>query len=412
MTSKFLSAILGSTALVTIAMAQTTLAQNQQAQPGQTQQQAAQQGVTASEFRNQRLYRRNGQEFGRVSNVVRDNSNQQTYAVASAGNRQLHIPTDQVTLQNGRYTLTGSIEGNNFTQYRDGMSGYTQLNGDQSLDLASADSQQGDADHSRVVVQQPAPDIRVNRAAPEISVQQPQPRVTVQQPNPEIIVRQPQPTVTVNIPQPEIIVRMPRPDVNVAMAQPQVDVRQPRPDVQVAQPEQQPQVQIQQEQPEVKVQQPQGEPNVVVQRQGQPQVRYESAEPKVVVNKPEGQPKVRYEQIEQGQSQQSGQNQQGDTQQKAAQEAERQRAYQQRFGTASNTRPSPTGQARTLTVDELNDKTIYNSRGQKLGDVDRVVFNPEDIYPAPSPRDGIHPPTGRRARPPTASLASLLARLC
>jgi predicted outer membrane protein len=87
---------------------------------------------------------------------------------------------------------------------------------------------QAGQDPSRIVVQQPAPTVRVDQASPQVTVQQPQPNVTVRQPQPEILVRQPQPTVTVDIPQPEIIVRMPQPDVNVAMAQPQVQVNQPQ----------------------------------------------------------------------------------------------------------------------------------------------------------------------------------------
>jgi sporulation protein YlmC with PRC-barrel domain len=190
-----------------------------------------------------------------------------------------------------------------------------------------------------------------------VTVQQPQPNVTVRQPQPEILVRQPQPTVTVDIPQPEIIVRMPQPDVNVAMAQPQVQVNQPQPQVQVVQPQQQ---------PEVQVQQAQGQPPVQIQAaDNQPNVRYERAEPRVVVNQAQGQPNVRMEQ--QGEGQQANAQQQAQ-QQTAARPAD------------TTTAPQATGAlpgAQALTVSRVNDMNLYNTQGNELGDVERVVQGPD-----------------------------------
>jgi len=201
---------------------------------------------------------------------------------------------------------------------------------------------------TNVVVQQPAPSIQVEQASPQVTVQQPQPQVTVRQPQPEIIVRQPAPTVTVDIPQPEIIVRMPKPEVNVAMAQPQVQVNQPPPNVQVTQP-QQPQVQVQPGQPQVNLQQTGPSANVQVQENNTPPaVRYERAEPKVTINQAQGQPQVRMESAD---------------------------ARPQGAPESATSEPRTTG-ARSdqgMTVARLKTLYLYNARGSRLGDVERVV---------------------------------------
>ena len=236
--------------------------------------------------------------------------------------------------------------------------GATQGGGQQPQQTAQ---NQAGQDPSRIVVQQPAPTVRVDQASPQVTVQQAQPNVTVRQPQPEILVRQPQPTVTVDIPQPEIIVRMPQPDVNVAMAQPQVQVNQPQPQVQVVQPQQQPEVQVQPAQPQVQIQQAQGQPSVQVQgADNQPNVRYERAEPRVVVNQPQGQPNVRMEQ--------QGEGPQANPQQQAAARP------------ADTTAPQATGAlpgAQGLTVSRVDDMNLYNTQGNELGDVERVVQGPD-----------------------------------
>jgi hypothetical protein len=153
--------------------------------------------------------------------------------------------------------------------------------------------------------------------------------------------------------------------VNVAMAQPQVQVNQPQPQVQVVQPQQQPEVQVQPAQPQVQVQQAQGQPQVQVQgADNQPNVRYERAEPRVVVNQPQGQPNVRMEQ--QGEGQQAN----------AQQQAQQQTAARP----ADTTAPQATGAlpgAQALTVSRVNDMNLYNTQGNELGDVERVVQGPD-----------------------------------
>ena len=227
---------------------------------------------------------------------------------------------------------------------------------------------QGSADPSRIVVQQPAPTVRVDQASPQVTVQQPQPQVTVRQPQPEILVRQPQPTVTVDIPQPEIIVRMPRPDVNVAMAQPEVQVNQPQPQVQVVQPQQQPQVQVQPARPQVNVQQEaNARPTVQVQgSETQPNVRYERAEPRVVVNQPQGQPQVRVESAAEGQQGRAATGKESQSTQQAARSAD--------------SGPQATGAVaapQALTVSRINRLNLYNVQGNQLGDVERVAEGPD-----------------------------------
>jgi len=205
-----------------------------------------------------------------------------------------------------------------------------------------------------IVVQQPTPAVRVEQTPPQVTVQQQQPQVTVRQPQPEILVRQPAPTVTVDIPQPEIVIRMPPPDVNVALAQPEVQVNQPPPQVQVTQP-QQPQVQVQAAEPRVNVQQSGSSATVQVQENNTPPtVRYERAEPRVVVNPPQGEPQVRFEQAQRGQS---GQPQNARPEGAGGQ-------------TATTT---GVGGKQSVTVARIKSMDLYNGRGQRLGDIERVV---------------------------------------
>jgi hypothetical protein len=193
---------------------------------------------------------------------------------------------------------------------------------------------------TNIVVQQPAPAVRVDQAAPQVTVQQQQPQVTVRQPQPEITVRQAAPTVTIDIPQPEIIVRMPRPQVDVAMAQPQVQVNQPPPQVQVTQP-QQPQVDVQPAEPRVNVQTGAAATVQVEENKTQPTVRYERAEPKVVINQRQGEPQVKLEPAE----------------------------------VPNGSKPATTGAAprQGVTVARIKSMDLFNMRGDRLGDVERVI---------------------------------------
>jgi sporulation protein YlmC with PRC-barrel domain len=224
---------------------------------------------------------------------------------------------------------------------------------------------------SNIIVQEAAPALRVEQAPPQVTVQQQPPQVTVRQAQPDITIRQPAPTVTIDIPQPEVIVKMPKPEINVAQAQPQVQVNQPPPRVQVTQPPQQPQVQVQAGQPEVNVQQSRAAPNVQVQENNtQPTVHYESAQPKVVINQPKGGPQVRFEQADT--------NQQDRAQQNAASDADRQRltsANRQPSATTGTVAPGPAAATagQPLTVSRIKNMTVYDARGTKVGDVERIV---------------------------------------
>jgi sporulation protein YlmC with PRC-barrel domain len=232
------------------------------------------------------------------------------------------------------------------------------------LDPSSqANNQEGkEGGATNIVVQQPAPALRVEQGAPKVTIQQQQPQVTVRQPQPDITVRQPAPTVTIDIPQPEIVVRMPKPEVNVAMAQPQVQVNQPPPQVQVTQPPQQPQVEVQPAQPQVSVQQ--SAPNVQVQENNtQPSVHYERAEPKVVINQPQGQPQVRFEEVDS--------NQQGRPQQNTASDTDRRQPATSGKAIPGSSATSTAGQQ--ITASRIKNMAVYDVKGTKVGDVARIV---------------------------------------
>lgn len=184
---------------------------------------------------------------------------------------------------------------------------------------------------ARITLQEPAPQIRV---------QQGQPTVTLHQMQPQITVHQPAPTVTINIPKPEITIRMPRPDVDVSQAQPQLQVVQS-----------------------------QNQADVNIRRQGQaePQVQYSQEQPKVSVNQEQGQPKIKVERT--SQSDQS--------QDRRARTADQRQAYEQEFGTIDTTASTGTSAdaAHAMRVKQLDDMDVYNAKGKKLGEVDRVIIS-------------------------------------
>jgi hypothetical protein len=228
------------------------------------------------------------------------------------------------------------------------------------LDPASAraNNQGGkEAGATNIVVEQSAPSLRVEQGAPQVTVQQQQPQVTVRQSQPDITVRQPAPTVAIDIPQPEIVVKMPKPEVNVAMAQPQVQVNQPPPQIHVTQPSQQPEVQVQPAQPQVNVQQSGAAPNVQVQDNNTPPtVHYERAQPKVVINEPKGQPPVRFEEADS--------NQQGRPQQNTGSAT---------TGTAVPGSVATTASGQPIPASKIKNMAIYDTKGTKVGDVERIV---------------------------------------
>ncbi|MFC1458547.1 PRC-barrel domain-containing protein [Microvirga arabica] len=400
----FTMIILTSTALApAVALAQGAGAQPgtpAQNQPGANQ--ANQQGQTSqlrpiavSEIQGKDMYTARGESVGEVERVILGQGNQAFGVVRfgeflGLGGQSRIVPISRMMIQEDRIIVSGMSEAefNGLQAYRENMAGYREAEPtyEARMQVAGAgrDSNNARANGSQIVLQQAAPTIRVNPAAPQVMVRQQQPQVTVNQAQPEIIVRQPQPTVRVDIPQPEIIVRMPEPDVNVALAQPQVEVRHPQPQVRVQQPPQQPQVQMvqDQQQPQVQIQrQANSEPNVQVQQsQGQPNVRYERAEPRVIVNQAQGQPNVRIERAGEGQQAAAAQkpsNQQVAQQRRGLTEQERQ-AARERLATDVDTTAAVDNQnvrTRPVSVDDMDDMDVYNARGEKLGDAERIVVD-------------------------------------
>jgi hypothetical protein len=159
----------------------------------------------------------------------------------------------------------------------------------------------------------------------------------VQQPQPEVQVQQKKPEVDVIQPKPEVVVKQQQPDVQVSQQQPQVDVEQKKPEVQVQQAE--PRVQVEQAEPQVSVQQQ--KPEVTVKEQGQPQVIVEDEE------KEQPEPQARAEQPQAGQ----------------AQEEQRQVQTERTLW--------------SLTPSQLAGTTVHNNLGQEIGDIDKLVMDPQ-----------------------------------
>lgn len=214
-------------------------------------------------------------------------------------------------------------------------------------------------------------------SAPQVVVQQAQPNVTVRQAQPEVIVRMPPPVITVQQPQPEIIVRMPQPDVNVAMERPEVRLVMPQPQIQVLAPQQG------QAQPNVQVDG--GQPNVRVERTGEPRIVYQQAE---------GQPMVRFEPMDQAASPQ-GQAAPAaglttaqqpvaaspNPQSQSAASLSPQGAQAQlnaRRGAAAEPQQTGALPAQQIAASKLEDMSLYNAAGEKMGDVEEVMTGPEN----------------------------------
>lgn len=255
--------------------------------------------------------------------------------------------------------------------------------------LRQIDAQARTGDDGRIVVEQAAPQIRIDQSEPRIVVRQSQPDVNVTQGQPEILVRQPAPQVTVSIPQPEIIVRMPESEVAVSQNRPQVSVSQPEPDVAVVQPEQQARVLMEQdEQPQVQLQQP-GEPNVQVSSAGEPNVRYEAEDPQVRIQREQGEPTVRYERAaDAGAAGAEGVDRRQTAQRPGLASEDAARRTEQAFsdadrrnaGQAAGETTGAVGDASTrmISLDDLEGMDVVNARGVQLGDVENVVIDPGD----------------------------------
>jgi sporulation protein YlmC with PRC-barrel domain len=117
-------------------------------------------------------------------------------------------------------------------------------------------------------------------------------------------------------------------------------------------------VQVQPAEAQVKVQQQAGTaPNVQIQESDtQPTVHFERGEPKVVVNQAQGQPHIRVEQ----------------------EDAKPQTAESDRERTAATTGAapsprSPTASVRPVQASRVKNMVVYNEKGARLGEVERIV---------------------------------------
>jgi hypothetical protein len=173
--TRFVVVLLGTTALIPIsAMAQTNASTGQptgnaqsgtasgsatQAQAKQTGSQANQQGPSAGELRNQALYSREGQEMGRVNNLVRDRQGR-IFLIVLSGNGQFLAPADRLQYDNDRFVLTGVTGIENLPAYnRQVAVNYNALAPDHRVTVMGYDAEAGmaaseaqQAEASRVVV--------------------------------------------------------------------------------------------------------------------------------------------------------------------------------------------------------------------------------------------------------------------
>lgn len=400
----FLAALVGSTALAPAAlMAQDQ--QNQQNQQGQQQQmmqqaqqnQQGQQGqmqsqearVTAQQMRGQPLIGANGNRIGTVNQIVIGRSGQSYAVVQVQGGQNRLLPTQAIVLRDGRLYVqditrqqVGELRA--ATEAEGGQ--FEEATGEQVLVLAmeveaeaQMQQQTAQAEGADIIVERTAPRLRIEQPTPQVLVDPAEPEVTVRQQNPQIIVRQAPPTVTINQPQPEIIVRMPEPQVDVATGQPEVMVRQGEPQVQIEQPQQQAAVAVQQSQAEVQIQDDQQQAAVAISR-ARPEVTFErTGEPQVEFMQEQGQPTVRYERMQTAQQGQQMQAQQEQQQAQAGDGMDRARQMLVEEGEVEAT-GALNARTRNVAITELEGQTVYNYRGQELGDVERVVATPNDEF--------------------------------
>lgn len=222
----------------------------------------------------------------------------------------------------------------------------------EAVQTASADP---GAPRGTVTVKQPAAEVVVEQPAPEVVVQQPEPEVTVQQPKPQ---------VEVQTPKPEVAVSTPEPTVEVQQGQPTVQVDQPAPTVQVQQPE--PQVQVDAGQPAVQVETAQ--PNVNVE---QPQPDVEVTQPELDVAVEQQQPDVA---VRQGQADVAVQ--QTDQTQAGAQTTTEVAAVQPE-ATVGATPTTPI----QIRIADYEGEDVFNAAGEKIGDIQAIVFDPAAQMP-------------------------------
>ncbi len=248
--------------------------------------------------------------------------------------------------------------------------------------------------------------LTIRQGKPEVTVRDSQAHVSVRQAQPQITIRQAAPTITIDQPKPKVVVRMPKPDVNVDDSKPQVSVNVPKPKVNVeGSGGQQAQVDVvgrNNRQDRVDISKAQQQPKVTFEHTGQPKIVYHRA----------GQPEIRYEQVKQNGQRQAAQhaaqnnttrneNEQalssnaGETADNAKPNGEHaqpsNRDWVKRATAMANDRGKTSDQkasgqnattgsaaagetaATQVKVDRLTNMSVYNERGQNLGDVDQVI---------------------------------------
>lgn len=259
--------------------------------------------LAASNFKNKDIFTPGG-KAGRVMDVFQKDGQ---YYVAVDFGRELgrhQVPIDRLAYERSRFVVSGSddSEVRSMPSFTDDHAGYSNIAPDTALDIRGYQAGGVGAGEAAVYVQQAPPEVTVERpalaihweqAAAEVKVRQPTPQISVRQSEPSITVRQGAPTITVEWPEPEIVVQMAEPEVDVAMDEPQVQVDVPKPRVHVVQPDA-PIVDIDSSEPLVSLA-PREQAEIQVQR-AQPKVSYERmGEPKVIVRENTGQPQIRVE---------------------------------------------------------------------------------------------------------------------
>ena len=189
----------------------------------------------------------------------------------------------------------------------------------------------------------------------------------------------------------EIVVRMPPPDVNVSVARPEVQVSVPQPVVQVVPPPApaQPQVRTEEPQPSVRLERT-GEPRIVYQpAEGPPQVRFENAAGETAAQ-PTGTAAPQPQTAQTTGAAPSGAS--GPVSPTGAQaQLNSGQAVAGSAGTAADGRAAPArpagepaqtgalpGEMRALKVSELEDMGVYNGRGEKLGEVEKMLMGADN----------------------------------
>lgn len=341
--------------------------------------------LAAANFRNQQLFTSEGQA-GQVMDVYRGDDDRYYAAVDFGWDLGKHqVPIDRVAFEGDRFVLAGAdeTEVRSMPAFTEEHVGLRDVEPDTALDihgypadaLASPARPQSSpagyaSEPSRILVEQAAPDVTVQRegfalrwqqAAPQVTVRQSSPRVAVRQPQPTITVRQPPPKITVELAEPEIIVRMPDPDVDITQDEPKIEVNVPRPHVQFSEP-QEPTVDISSDEPQIRLM-PRGETQIELQRE-QPQVSYEQmGEPQVTVQRAAGPPTIRFE--ESAAPQTYGVADTFASSRAAESRRERREGFDGTEGSADG--------SGGLLVSQIEGAEVYDSLGVKVGTVHRLI---------------------------------------